>query len=292
MIANLKKLLNPQAPELVAVLLNRSLLIDGEAFSKGDTVSVSPKTARDLCSDGSATDAKADAAAHEKAAKLSALLPPPIEPLPVPDSWKNMPEVFHKWHQLNESGRVLRDRADEMEDRLIQRAKRYVFHGDLGGISVGIASAHDRNRVLSAVGNAIQVGDIPEHELDETRYMEGAHLRLRKAFSDWLEMHQAEAIKLSFLCGDEVQAHHDRVVIGGPLGRAHVECLLGRRLVLDVVVEDDRLIDDDRRIDFQTHGRVGGQPQEYPVRADVSGSRLPAPVFQRHGGRKPARWLD
>ena len=205
----LRKLLNPTAAPTRTIIFTRSCSAGGKGWQPGDKGSFSERVAADLIGSGASYDPTAADTAEITAKQLDELLPAPVAPEALPESWESLPAPFAEYHKLNAAYRALRKREDSIWNVLLPRIQGYMVDADVR--SIEILPGHTRRTVLGAFAGRVQVGTPDERETSEQNFLKDAYTRSEKACTDWKEANGDEAFRTRILCGDTVQDVHEKL---------------------------------------------------------------------------------
>jgi hypothetical protein len=183
----LQRLISPASAETVEVELTRNCFISGNSYAAGDRVQVSRKIADELAAGGAALDRAADAAEVAERDRLAALIPPAVQPQPLPDSWKDLPPAFHDLHAMEEAASALVERRSQIWDKLMATMGRYRALGEGLNNWKGTYAKADigTRRKLDKVIAGLHIGHLPEAHLAEVRHLKDAYQRSEQAVRDW-----------------------------------------------------------------------------------------------------------
>ena len=205
----LRKLLNPTAAPTRTIIFTRSCSAGGKGWQPGDKGSFSERVAADLIGSGAGYDPTAADTAEITAKQLDELLPAPVAPEALPESWESLPAPFAEYHKLNAAYRALRKREDSIWNVLLPRIQGYMVDADVR--SIEILPGHTRRTVLGAFAGRVQVGTPDERETSEQNFLKDAYTRALKACTDWKDANGDEAFRTRILCGDTVQDVHEKL---------------------------------------------------------------------------------
>ena len=211
----LQKLLNPKAAPTREIIFTRNCAASGKSWKRGDKATLSEKVAGELIACEAAYDPTAIPTAQAKAKQLDELLPPPVTPEELPESYKDLPAPFTAYHKLNAAFQALGKRQDAIWDVLLPRIKGYVIDADVR--SMVALPRITRDVVLGAYAGRVHVGAPDERETREEHFLKDSYHRAEKACKDWEEANNDEAFRTRILCGDTVKEVHEKlcVAIGG-----------------------------------------------------------------------------
>lgn len=183
----LKKLVNPKSAKKLAVELSRNCFINGVSHAAGEILELSEREAREIVASGGGVDLSADEAATLESARLNSLLPPPVEPQPLPESWKSFPASFHELWQLEQAAEALVARRGLIWERLLVTMKQHPALGESlanFGASYKLADSATRSKLRDAVAN-VYVGRPSESHLRAVKFLKDAYERAEQAVRDW-----------------------------------------------------------------------------------------------------------
>lgn len=202
---NLKSLFKPNA-ELVEVQFLETCLVANQTYESGMVTKFPEKTAKELVAAGRAIDIAQDAEKQKEVERLRSLIPGPIEPLPVPSNWADLPECFTRWHELNSKYQALVKRAAAIEEMLIATCQRNRVQLDLDSIRRN--AGNHASKLIEAVIANIEVGMPDLRRENEIRTLTDALQRANQAVEDWLGSNREKTVYQKILCGDEAVAAH------------------------------------------------------------------------------------
>lgn len=202
---NLKNLFRP-APTPITLIFERSCFVGGEHYEVGESASFDPKTAREIIGSGAAADPEADAAAVAKTASLAALLPPPVEPEPIPENFAELPSCFADWWKLNAARNALQSRRDAIEERLMQW---YVKRSPEFSRALNSLPPHESARLFRTFNFEIN-NELPA-ELEKQRYLKDAMARADRNLADWNADNLTALLKSQLECSTFTQVEHGQL---------------------------------------------------------------------------------
>lgn len=204
-----KRIINPgKTEELVTVEFTRDAFANGIGYSAGDTAALPRKTVTELLSAGAAIDHAANEAAVEHRKKMSELIPPPVDQLPLPESWGDLPPDFSTWWKLNEELSALCKRRSEIWKRLAAASRTYVLE-DLNAFAAEYSRGNSANRPkLANALTAAVVGEIPQAHFDAINTLADAFERAAGAVTDWKDRHLDDLTRAKFKCGKYLEKKH------------------------------------------------------------------------------------
>ena len=213
MITSLKSLITgtPQG-KAVKLKFTRPAHVGGVCHEAGSVGTFSESEAAQLLAAGCCFDPTAADTAEARMQRLNAMLPPPFEPQPLPESWRKLPKCFAVWWETNEQLQCLHRRHMAIEAKLLELVSRHVYtpgNLDLGG---NIADPFQRSRALQAAFASFKVGGIDPEEAETIRHLKDANHRAELAVRDWRESPaQSELLKAKFECSAHCIEAHGRV---------------------------------------------------------------------------------
>lgn len=178
------------------------------AAEAGNVFDVPKSDADYLVSIGAASRILSD---EEKAEveRIGALIPPPHEPRPLPESWAKLPACFAKWWALAERLRCLQGRQVEIEacyirgNGLSKEELHWLRHDTGAGAGPQAQRAELVDNWLRA--HPVRVLTPTAAELEDKRRLRDAMVRAGEAIDTFLEEHRAELAELKFECGQHLQ---------------------------------------------------------------------------------------
>ena len=206
MIDKIKSLLSPTKETFITVVFTEAVFVAGQAYQAGDSAMLTEKQAAEVIASGAGYDPDAKGTSEAELARLNALVPAPVEPRALPESWASLPTCFTDWWTMNEQARTLIVRRDRIEAELIGRVKNGVadIEHDLRGVPAG-----QRDQVLaSAIGALVRIGPPDVAKLREVRHLEDAFQRAATAVEAWREANAAKLFVHKLACSDHLQSVH------------------------------------------------------------------------------------
>lgn len=205
---NLKNLFKPKAAD-VEIIFTRTCFVGGVQYIEGTRASFDRKTASEIIASDAAADPQADLAAVAKADDLSALLPPPVEQAPVPESWSKLPACFSAWWKLNEARNALITRRDATEGKLMEW---YCNRSPDFKRGLTALPAEQSRRIFSGMNFEINT-DLPQ-DLEKLRFFKDAVQRLNQSISAWQDANQDDYVRAQLDCSTHTQVVHGALCKG------------------------------------------------------------------------------
>jgi hypothetical protein len=208
---NIKKLFGFTEEKPVRVEITQTCFISdgGKTIQamEGESLDVSPTTARQLVANGQARNPEAIAAAVVTAEHNAKLLPPAPIPAPLPAGWDKLPACFSQWHELDQQGMILIRRRDSIEKTLIDIIKPHVLWSDIYKSGIDQVPHHLKNEMLKMpLGKSIT-----EQDLENQRYLRDKHQRAADDVRKWHASNNERLFKLRIDCSDEVMQAHAKL---------------------------------------------------------------------------------
>lgn len=201
MYNKIKSILNPQAEKQIELVILRNCSAGGESFEAGQTVVLGARRANELITADCATNQQAVADEAQRQTKLDALIPPPIEPKPLPSSFESLPAPFADWWNLNQSGLALIHRLGHIEEKLIAMTSKNVMSVSPSAFR-GIPDGSARNSAIAASARTFIFEGIDEEEVAAVRHLEGARQRLSEDVASWQAANSDKLFSLHVSCSD------------------------------------------------------------------------------------------
>lgn len=206
---NIKHLLFPTAPKTVEVVVTRNTFAAGRELLAGQTVELPERQASELINAGAAANPAAEDAAAQQLANLNALLPPPVEPRPMPDAWAGLPKCFGDWWQLNQSAHCLIERRGQIWEKLLVMLQSYQSP-DLRSIA-WLPDPAMRRELVEVTAKIFADRAQTDLHTAEERHLRDAYKRAEQAVDDWRESNR-EAVQIAlFHCSQHLQQHHGKL---------------------------------------------------------------------------------
>lgn len=145
--------------------------------------------------------------------RRASVIPPPVDPRPIPEGWDKLPPCFAKWWALAERGRCLRLRQIAIEGALLRRrglTEREI--ADYRQDSGTLPEETLRGRVIGAwlERNPINAGVLDGEQLDVLRRLSNALASIGKDIDDFAGAHGQELIGLEYeIAGEALRVHSD-----------------------------------------------------------------------------------
>jgi len=182
-----RKLITPAAEPKVEVELTRNAFIAGVAYSAGEKITASKKVVNELIAAGSVLDRAADDTEAAEAARLEALIPPPVPAAPLPKNWLDLPPAFHELWAMEESANALIERRSLIWETLMATMNRFRTVGDnVRGLMVTYnhSEAGAKQKIHDIIAG-LHIGHLPDSHLREIRFLKDAFQRSEQAVRDW-----------------------------------------------------------------------------------------------------------